>query len=255
MTTAHRPTWAASLASSSTGVRDGTSGLQTRQISSKDLTAHTVLKLRQGVFPIQTLLLGDDENEEQESINESSGVRLVDILRDEEAKKKLFAKEKQERLAMLGIKNNNVTTIQSRNEDTITEEQNEIAKEEEVVDLDADVVFEDENDEENKDAFSEEDEEAELMRELERIRTERTAERERQERLRQESILAENPLLASKNDFLNTTKGRSWTDGIVFRNQARPEDSSFGNNIGKKRFINDTIRSDFHRKFIEKYIK
>jgi protein CWC15 len=35
----------------------------------------------------------------------------------------------------------------------------------------------------------------------------------------------------------------------VFRNQARnvPEQ--------KKRFINDTIRNDFHKKFLNKYIK
>ena len=41
-----------------------------------------------------------------------------------------------------------------------------------------------------------------------------------------------------------------WDDDVVFKNCARGE-------VDKKerRFINDTLRSDFHRKFMEKYIK
>lgn len=41
----------------------------------------------------------------------------------------------------------------------------------------------------------------------------------------------------------------SWDDDVVFRNQSRGEPKA------AKRFINDTIRSDFHRKFLNKYIK
>jgi len=41
-----------------------------------------------------------------------------------------------------------------------------------------------------------------------------------------------------------------WDDDVVFKNCARGE-------VDKKerRFINDTLRSDFHKKFMEKYIK
>jgi protein CWC15 len=42
---------------------------------------------------------------------------------------------------------------------------------------------------------------------------------------------------------------RRWNDDVVFRNQARDEPEQ------KKRFINDTIRSDFHRNFIKKFMK
>ena len=42
---------------------------------------------------------------------------------------------------------------------------------------------------------------------------------------------------------------RRWNDDVVFRNQARDEPEH------KKRFINDTIRSDFHRSFIKKFMK
>jgi len=41
-----------------------------------------------------------------------------------------------------------------------------------------------------------------------------------------------------------------WDDDVVFKNCARGD-------VDKKerRFINDTLRSDFHKKFMEKYIK
>ena len=42
---------------------------------------------------------------------------------------------------------------------------------------------------------------------------------------------------------------RRWDDDVVFRNQARGEPKA------QKRFINDTIRSDFHRRFLTRYIK
>lgn len=40
-----------------------------------------------------------------------------------------------------------------------------------------------------------------------------------------------------------------WDDDVVFKNQARGEMKA------AKRFINDTIRNDFHRKFLQKYMK
>jgi hypothetical protein len=40
-----------------------------------------------------------------------------------------------------------------------------------------------------------------------------------------------------------------WDDDVVFKNQARGETKT------PKRFINDTIRSDFHRKFLHRYMK
>lgn len=41
----------------------------------------------------------------------------------------------------------------------------------------------------------------------------------------------------------------SWDDDVIFKNQARgTEDRS------KKRFVNDMLRSDFHRRFLTKYI-
>jgi protein CWC15 len=42
---------------------------------------------------------------------------------------------------------------------------------------------------------------------------------------------------------------RRWDDDVVFKNQTKHEPKT------AKRFVNDTIRSDFHRRFLNKYIK
>lgn len=69
-----------------------------------------------------------------------------------------------------------------------------------------------------------------------------------QEKIRQENILHGNPLLTQNTDF---KVKRRWDDDVVFKNCARGIDER------KKTpsFINDAIRSEFHRKFMEKYIK
>lgn len=49
--------------------------------------------------------------------------------------------------------------------------------------------------------------------------------------------------------LISDMKYYRWDDDVVFKNQARGETKA------PKRFINDTIRSDFHRKFLHKYMK
>ena len=58
-------------------------------------------------------------------------------------------------------------------------------------------------------------------------------------------MLRGNPLLGGGSFGVK----RRWDDDVVFRNQARTEPAV------KKTFINDTIRNDFHKKFINKYVK
>jgi protein CWC15 len=75
--------------------------------------------------------------------------------------------------------------------------------------------------------------------------------REEQERLEDAARLG-NPLLALSNANTEAAAGRikrKWNDDVVFRNQAKGE--SMGK---KKRFINDTVRNDFHRRFLDKFI-
>lgn len=102
------------------------------------------------------------------------------------------------------------------------------------------------------------DEEAELLAELERIRQERAEEaavlkatkaREEEEQLRAE-VAAGNPLLEGKfSEHPDFTLKRKWDDDVVFRNQASKEP------VQQRRFINDTIRNDFHKRFLDRYMK
>lgn len=119
-------------------------------------------------------------------------------------------------------------------------------------DVDAD-TDEDEDDESD-------DDDAELMAELERIKKERAAEqakkeaeaREEQERIRKQAMIRGNPLLNMQSEDSSEFKvKRRWDDDVVFKNCAK------GINERKKEpvFINDSIRSHFHRKFMDKYIK
>lgn len=126
---------------------------------------------------------------------------------------------------------------------------------EETKDIDADSdssssSSEDESDDE------EEDETAELMRELAKIKAERAAAAEaeaaaqakKDEEQREKDIALGNPLLNPNKDY---GVKRRWDDDVVFKNQARGTEDR-----GKeKRFVNDLLRSDFHRRFMDKYVR
>jgi len=120
------------------------------------------------------------------------------------------------------------------------------------------------DDDDDDDDDDDEDETEELMRELERIKQERAqeaAKREREEaenelKERDSAILQGNPLLDPTRVGSGSTSGggsfvvkRRWDDDVVFKNQAREPKKE------ARRFINDTVRNDFHRKFLNKYIK
>ncbi|OAA38563.1 Cwf15/Cwc15 cell cycle control protein [Metarhizium rileyi] len=122
---------------------------------------------------------------------------------------------------------------------------------EETRDIDADDSSEDEEDSEE----DSEDEDAELQRELERVRREREEKKKREEgerakeeeEARERNIALGNPLL-NKQDY---TIKRRWDDDVVFKNQARgTEDRN-----KRKEFVNDMLRSDFHRRFMSKYVR
>lgn len=117
------------------------------------------------------------------------------------------------------------------------------------------------SDEDEEDEDDEEDETEELMRELERIKRERAAEAARaaaeSEELasaeREEAILHGNPLVQAPGlgagGPSSFTVKRRWDDDVVFRNQARKPEKS------EPTFINDTLRTDFHKRFLKKYVK
>ncbi|OAP62002.1 hypothetical protein AYL99_04205 [Fonsecaea erecta] len=119
-------------------------------------------------------------------------------------------------------------------------------------DIDADS---DGSDTESSDEESdEEDETAELMRELEKIKKERAEQKAREEAeqaqqaqdQRERDIALGNPLLNPKAFNVK----RRWDDDVVFKNQARGTEQK-----GNKEFVNDLLRSDFHKKFMSKYVR
>ncbi|KAK2761971.1 Cwf15/Cwc15 cell cycle control protein [Colletotrichum kahawae] len=127
------------------------------------------------------------------------------------------------------------------------------AKRRRILEESRDVDDEEEDDDSDSDEDSD-DEEAELQREMEKIRRERAEKREREEREkakaeeeeRERDIALGNPLL-NKPDF---AMKRRWDDDVVFKNQARGTEEKKG-----KEFINDLLRSDFHKRFMSKYVR
>lgn len=111
---------------------------------------------------------------------------------------------------------------------------------EETRDIDADSEEDDDDDDDSDDSSDEDsdDEEAELQRELEKIKAERAAKKQREEEERaareqderEKDIALGNPLLNKQNFNMK----RRWDDDVVFKNQARGTDEK-----GKKKeFVN-----------------
>ncbi|KAH6849791.1 Pre-mRNA-splicing factor Cwf15/Cwc15 [Chaetomium sp. MPI-CAGE-AT-0009] len=109
------------------------------------------------------------------------------------------------------------------------------------------------------DDSSDDDEDAELQRELERVRRERIERREAEERARlaaeqetrERDIATGNPLLNNAAKAADFNIKRRWDDDVVFKNQARGTEEK-----GKRtEFINDLLRSDFHKRFMSKYVR
>jgi protein CWC15 len=117
----------------------------------------------------------------------------------------------------------------------------------------------DDNDDvdEDDDDDDDEDDELALHAELERIKAERAAaaakreqeERELRENQMRDGAMKSNPLVDLSSSNGGSKIKRAWNDDVVFRNQARDEPEV------KRRFINDTTRSDFHRSFLKRFVR
>lgn len=113
-----------------------------------------------------------------------------------------------------------------------------------------DAASDTESESSEEESEDEEDETAELLRELEKIKKERAEKKEQEEReraaeeqeQRESDIAFGNPLL---NPHKAAETKRRWDDDVVFRNQARGTE-----NKGKPEFVNDLLRSDFHKRFM-----
>jgi protein CWC15 len=112
----------------------------------------------------------------------------------------------------------------------------------------------DDSDSDSDDDSDDEEDTAELLRELEKIKKEKALEQQRQEeearaeqeQQQQTAVMTGNPLLHSADEGFKVK--RRWDDDVVFRHQTRGEPQA------KKRFVNDAIRNDFHKKFLARYV-
>merc|ERR1712226_386673 len=219
MTTAHRPTWDAAKADTKRAESD--LGKLSQQWSSRDAPSHLKLKVRSvGQSKTKAELKRDLEQKEinavRTALKNAPGNKHLD---DEEIEKK--------RLKFQALDKDDPLDSSSSDSDT------------------------------------DEDDTNELLAELQKIKKERAEEeakkaqeeQERNERVRSEKMLHANPLMdiagklvASDEKEENFTVKRRWDDDVVFKNCAKSEEHK-----EEKRFVNDTLRSDFHRRFIERY--
>ncbi|KAH7883343.1 Cwf15 Cwc15 cell cycle control protein [Phlebopus sp. FC_14] len=255
MSTAHRPTWDPAQA------RDVKGG--SRQFSVRDMAAHTKLKFRQ---PGQTsvgevarrdlraeLLVAEEEARNKKRKAEGKPpLPVTNGTEDEESNKR--RKLLQEALEM-----------DKDDDDDDKEEEEEKSENGGAAQKDGGDA-EEESEEESED--EDEDDTDELLRELEKIKRERAEEKARQEReqsasqaaAREVDIATSNPLLnlaaaLGQNPGVNTTVPgtfsvkRRWDDDLIFKNQAMNQKDKSG------QFVNDLLRTEFHKKFMAKFIK
>eukprot|EP00043_Microstomoeca_roanoka_P019477 m.219594 g.219594 ORF g.219594 m.219594 type:complete len:276 (-) comp17003_c1_seq1:3584-4411(-) len=237
MTSAHRPTW--TPAQGGGGKYDGSLGMISKQTSVRDAPGYTQLKFRSDIEDKET----DDFKSDLEA---REAKHFAEIRKEEERKKGIIAitgsaAEDEEQDKELQPKKSKLLAIQAnRLDEDLPEEEDE----------------EDDN-ESDSDSDDDEDDTAQLLAELEKIKKERAEEQARKEemkavehsRVRMESIVRGNPLLndGSSGDF---TVKRRWDEDTVFKNCARGDDGR-----KKTNYINDTLRSESHMKFMQRYIK
>ncbi|RUS79717.1 hypothetical protein EGW08_012525 [Elysia chlorotica] len=221
MTTAARPTW--DTAKGGSGKGEGDLSALSKQYSSRDLPSHTKSKYRQGGQNTQDELRGRDFRRDLEERERTAREKRGDRNRESGSN----SSGKRPRIEQIPAAN-----------------------------LDADDPVDDEEEEDDSD---DEDDTAELLAELQRIKKERIEEKAKmeaerkaeEERIRTENILMGNPLMQPERQTTTDFKvKRRWDDDVVFKNCAKGDESR-----NSRGFINDTLRSEFHKKFMEKYVK
>ncbi|XP_034947921.1 protein CWC15 homolog B [Chelonus insularis] len=227
MSTTARPTFDGARGGQGRGEKDLSA--ISKQYSSRDLPSHTKLKYR------------------------DYGQGTIEELRNRDFRKELEEREREREKDKSGTRR----MIEPSREPTApTPNKRQKVDQAPITSLDAD----DPIDDDESDSSSDEDDAASLVAELQRIKKERAAEqvkkemekKQEEERIRMENILSGNPLLNYSSQVVRTDMKvrRRWDDDVVFKNCARSEPK-------KKHdvFINDSLRSEFHKKFMEKYVK
>ncbi|KAL6604115.1 Cwf15/Cwc15 cell cycle control protein [Neocallimastix sp. 'constans'] len=237
MTSAARPTWNPAMGGFSLRDKGGITG----QVSSRDLNSHTTLKLRQ---------FGQNSEEEIRKRDLREELRRAEREHYEKKKRGLIEDDEDEEDNKYDLDNKKLKLEENIDaDDSDSSDSSSSGSDSDSSDSD--------NDSSGSDSEDDENETEELLKELEKIKKEREEKKEQERReqeeeearQREEEILEGNPLLQfnNKKDF---SVKRRWDDDVIFKNQAKGVEEK-----PRKRFINDMLRSDFHRKFMAKYVK
>ncbi|CAG7562986.1 unnamed protein product [Fusarium equiseti] len=237
MTTAHRPTFDPAR---------GKEALRGPAYHQRLLPAHTQLKYRQAGQGGAA-----DEEPTRDLAAELLAAEAAHFTKKNGAPVPIDDADEDEETSVSGGAKRALPSADGEDEDLEAKRRRILA---ETRDIDADDDSEEDEDDSDEDD-SDDDSDAELQRELDRVRREREERKKKEEaeRLKEEqdarerNIALGNPLL-NKQDF---NMKRRWDDDVVFKNQARgTEDKG-----KKKEFVNDLLRSDFHRRFMSKYVR
>lgn len=233
MTTAHRPTWKAAVGRADEGGWNAGGAISTQR-SALDAPAHLSLKTR-------------PTTDRQAALQQS----LLELNQAEEErlpKRKINEQEEEQGQLRLLKQTTDVdeTIVAKYDDDDVDDGGGDGSSSES--DLD------DSDDDGSSSDEEEEDDEAALQAELAKIRAEREEQRRKEQEAadeeetakQEEAALLGNPLLAGAGAG---SKKRRWNEDVVFRNQAKSEPKP------QKRFINDTVRNDFHKRFLNKFIR
>ena len=288
MTTAHRPTWAPAKGHEEQG--GGRAFAPSKHYSSRDMPAHTKLKYRADYLENE-----EEEEGARDAFDIGRDLRAELLKRERAAARKrlgaMSGKDVDDMDGELAMIERNAALVEERlkpSEADADYDEEEEDDERENGDGggrsggmgggfarqnyrdeggEGGAAADDDDDDDDADSDDDSDDEddtAALLAELEKIKKERAAAAAEaavaaaadDERKFEAEAATGNPLLeigGTTDDGTMSSAAfglkRRWDEDVVFRNQARDEPKQ------QRRFINDTIRSDFHRRFLNKYIK
>lgn len=232
-------------------MREKSLGKLSQQVSSRDLPSHLRLKERiSGQDTVdevnqRDLLAELEDREKTDQLEKSSGQRYRFVPSLEQATQVRLALKYEydrEREAEKNALLDSESTIDPDSQKPVLINARMMAQ------LDADEDFgSDISESDLDDDDDDEDDPAELMAELNRIKQEKLAEEQQRESELKDKEEQFRRNMAEESSF---SIKRRWDDDVPFKNCARDEPDP-----KRKLYLNDTLRQEFHRKFMDKYIR
>lgn len=251
MTTAARPTF--DPAKGGSGVREKSLGKLSQQVSSRDLPAHLTLKERAvGQDTIDEVKQRDlraelEEREEIARLERTHEERYKFVPSLEQATQvRLALKAERDRVREA----ERDALLEGKVEAILDDNKLNIVNARKMAQLDADEDFgsdefsESDLDDDDDDGIDTVELEAELAR-LRQIHQEEEEKKQQEIREKQEQIRSSEPETRSSFNVK-----RRWDDDVPFKNCARDEPDP-----KRKLYVNDTLRQEFHKKFMDRYIR